>query len=102
MRKSEKFFPKYCNSKRPETKEIFHVEFKSIKNPIRYETRKFKNNQYETYFEINENVTTKIWKGIKSLIILKFTNRRYPNITSINETLPMHLANISLILDLLY
>lgn len=51
MRKSEKFFPKYCNSKQPEIKEIFHVEFKSIKNHIRYETRKFKNNQYETYLK---------------------------------------------------
>ena len=68
-------FPIYNKSKDKGNKEILYHQYKKLKNDLTKITRDSKINYYKNYFEINKKKTSVIWKGIRSLVNIKPTNK---------------------------
>jgi len=96
MWERDKLFKKYCKSNNVNIKERLYSEYKKIRNNLTTLKRNSKIKYYQKYFKINAKKTAAIWKGIRSLITIKKTNRK--NISTIESngdviTDPVNIAN---------
>ena len=80
-----KLLTNYINKRDPVLKEEFHTKCKIHRNLLSTLMKKSKQDYYDKYFERNCNNIKNTWKGIKSLISLKFVASRAPTVLSLNN-----------------
>ena len=88
----------FINLKDPQTKEIFHEQYKDYRNMFSTLSKKSKTNYYNQYFEANMNNIKNTWKGIKSIITIKNTSSDFPKCLSSNGSTFTNWVQISNIL----
>jgi len=75
MWKRDKIFTKFRKSSGVNVKQRLYSEYKQIRNDLTELKRNKKKEYYENYFEKYAKNSASIWKGIRSLVNLKATNR---------------------------
>ena len=96
IKKKNKFFSKYINSKNPNTKYEFHQVYKKYRNMLSTLLKESKKNYYNSYFSENAKNIKNTWKGIKSIITLKSKDQETPKVIKENDaylTEPKQIAN---------
>ena len=86
------------NLKDPQTKEIFHEQYKDHTNMLSKLLTKNKTNYYSHYFKANMNNIKNIWKRIKSLITVKNTSSDFRKCLSSNGSTATNQVEILIIL----
>ena len=74
IRKKYKMHSKFLKAKDQTRKKALNQEYKTYKSLL-INTKKSKENYYKQYFKDSKNNLTKVWKGIKEIILIKKTNR---------------------------
>ena len=69
MQKRDKLHHKYCQESNKTKKEELYINYKKLRN-------KRKTIYYKNFFEANKNNSSKIWKGIRSIVNLNGTSKR--------------------------
>ena len=95
LRKSQPFIKKFrgLHQKIPTIKEELHQKYKNYRNIISTRNivstlmKKSKQNYFTKYFESNIENLKNTWKGIKSIISLKHSASRSPNLLNFNNVL---------------
>ena len=90
-------YKSFINKKDPTLKEEFHTNYKKYRNILSTRMKKSKLAYYNKYFETNWNNIQNTWKGIKSLISIKFVASSVPTVLSLDNgdtiTNPYDIAN---------
>ena len=73
-----KLLKKFINKKDPQSKAIFHEQYKTYRNLLSTLMKQSKQNYYTKYFENNWNNIKNAWKEIKTIISIKNTTATVP------------------------
>ena len=90
-----KFLTYFVKTKDPAKKAELHLQYKNHRNLLLTLLKKRKEHYYKKYFESNWNNAKIIWKGIKSIIILKDIASSVPRTISRGENLITNLYDIA-------
>ena len=96
MWKRDKLLKTFCKAKDDGVKQRLYTEYKKIRNDLTTMKRHNKKKYYEHYFQKNANKTAAIWKGIRSLVTIKPSNKSDISILDSNgETItdPIKIVN---------
>ena len=85
IKRKDKLFKKYINSKHLPTKDTIHTEYKVLKNKINSLIYHSKKNHYTKYFNQYSNNIKKIWTGIKNIINIKTKDHNAPNCIEVDN-----------------
>ena len=88
---------KLINCNDSQTKEHLHTRYKEYRNLLSTLSKRSKTNYYSHYFDINCNNVTITWKGIKSMLSIKFNPSDIPKILNKNDstiTNPVEIAKV--------
>ena len=83
MWERDKLFSRYFKVKNTDTKHSLFNEYKSLRNELTAKKRNEKIQYYRNYFESNNKKISAIWKGIRSLVKIKHSNKT--DITTIDS-----------------
>ena len=90
-------YKSFINKKDAILKEEFHTNYKKYRNILSTRMKKSKLAYYNKYFETNWNNIQNTWKGIRSLISIKFVASSVPTVLSLDNgdtiTNPYDIAN---------
>ena len=76
MWERDKLFKKFRNaSDDDDAKTKLYNDYKKIRNELTSLKRNNKQDYYKNYFEKNKKKTAALWKGIRSLVTIKSTNK---------------------------
>ena len=70
MQKRDKLHHKYCQESNKTKKEELYINYKKLRNKLTKMKREHKTIYYKNFFEANKNNSSKIWKGIRSIVNL--------------------------------
>ena len=76
MQKRDKLYHKYCQESNKTKKEELYINYKKLRNKLTKMKRERKTIYYKNFFEANKNNSSKIWKGIRSIVNLNGTSKR--------------------------
>ena len=76
MQKRDKLHHKYCQESNKTKKEELYINYKKLRNKLTKMKRERKTIYYKNFFETNKNNSSKIWKGIRSIVNLNGTSKR--------------------------
>ena len=96
MWKRDKIFKKICNASDEIVKQKHYDEYKKLRNQLTTLKRSNKIKYYKNYFEKNGKKTAVIWKGIRTIITIKPSNKADIKIVDNNGvslTDPVQIAN---------
>ena len=96
MWERDKLFKKYYNAKDEERKQNLLDHYKRTRNEVTRLKRKNKTEYYKIYFEKNIKKTKALWKGIRSLVYIKPSNKSDISIIDTNRdtiTDPLKISN---------
>ena len=85
IKRKDKLFNKYMNTKHPPTKNDIHTEYKTLKNKINSLIYHSKKNYYTKYFNQYSQNIKKIWIGIKNIINIKTKDQNSPNCIEVDN-----------------
>ena len=74
MQKRDKLHHKYCQESNKTKKEELYINYKKLRNKLTKMKRERKTIYYKNFFEANKNNSSKIWKGIRSIVNLNGTS----------------------------
>ena len=92
-----KLLKKFINKKDPQSKAIFHEQYKTYRNLLSTLMKQSKQNYYTKYFENNWNNIKNTWKGIKTIISIKNITATVPHSIEFNNktiTDPTAMSNV--------
>ena len=92
-----KLLKKFINKKDPQSKGIFHEQYKTCRNLLSTLMKQSKQNYYTKYFENNWNNIKNTWKGIKTIISIKNITATVPHSIEFNNktiTDPTAMSNV--------
>ena len=96
MWKRDKLFRKFRTASDDNTKTKLYNDYKTLRNGLTLLKRNNKLEYYKQYFEKNKKKTAALWKGIRSLVIIKPSNKTDISILDSNGELithPLKIAN---------
>ena len=85
IKKKNKIYNKFCQTKDSERKKSLHETFKKYRNIIANLTRIGKGKHYKKNFQENKNNLCKTWQGIKQIIVIKKANNKQLNDLKVNN-----------------
>ena len=85
IKEREKIHRMFVKEKEGLKKEILHQKYKKLRNNIVTLCRVGKKSYYEKYFTENANNIKNTWKGIKSIINIKSSNRFHPTSLTVRD-----------------
>ena len=97
MWERDKIFHQYCKENSVERRNNLYNKYKILRNNLTQKKRDSKIEYYKSYFAKNTSKIANIWKGIRSLIKIKFTSAKDILILDDNgklETDPIAISNI--------
>ena len=92
-----KLLKKFINKKDPQTKAIFHKQYKTYRNLLSTLMKQSKQIYYTKYFENNWNNIKNTWEGIKTIILIKNITATVPHSIEFNNktiTDPTAMSNV--------
>ena len=92
-----KLLKKFINKKDPQSKAIFHGQYKTYRNLLSTLMKQSKQIYYTKYFENNWNNIKNTWKGIKTIISIKNITSTVPHSIEFNNrtiTDPTAMSNV--------
>ena len=92
----EKRFRKFRTASDDNTKTKLYNDYKTLRNELTLLKRNNKLEYYKQYFEINKKKTAALWKGIRSLVTIKPSNKTDNSFLDSNGELttdPLKIAN---------
>ena len=92
-----KLLKKFINKKDPQSKVVFHEQYKTYRNLLSTLMKQSKQNYYTKYFENNWNNIKNTWKGIKTIISIKNITATVPHSIEFNNktiTDPTAMSNV--------
>ena len=75
MWKRDKLFKKFRNDSDGNVKTKLYNDYKRLRNELTTLKRNNKLDYYKQYFEKNKKKTAALWKGIRSLVTIKSSNK---------------------------
>ena len=87
IKRKDKLFHKYINTKNIDARAIVHAEYKALKNRITSLIYSSKKEYYSKYFNEYSNNIRKVWIGIKGIINIKTKDQNSPNCIEVNNEL---------------
>ena len=85
INKRDLLYKRYIKETYPVTKALLHEKFKLYRNKITSLCRLSKSNFCNKYFRDNANNIGKVWKGIKSIISIKYSESSSPTCLNIDN-----------------
>ena len=87
IKRREKLYKKFIKAKNEESKNVYHKQYKDLRNDIVKLCRQSKKNHYQMFFTENANNLKSTWKGIKQIINIKDRDNNQLNSIMIDDTL---------------
>ena len=87
MQRRDKLHKKFLKSKNTETKNEYHIQYKTLRNEIVKLIRESKKLYYQTYFSENISNIKNTWKGIKQVININSKTNNQPSSLIIDNKL---------------
>ena len=95
IKRRDKLLRKYIRASDPARKEELHVEYRALRNRIKYIIRQSKKTHYQNYFTENCKNIKNTWIGIKSIINIRSTSRGQPSSMLIDDNLKTNPIDIA-------